>query len=50
MAFRKTISQDELRNKLSEKDKAAGPTYQPSRGGWYPAPAKPVPGTPKDGK
>lgn len=23
-------------------------TYQPSRGGHYPAPAKPVPGTPKD--
>jgi hypothetical protein len=22
-------------------------TYQASRGGWFPAPAKPVPGTPK---
>jgi hypothetical protein len=23
-------------------------TYQASRGGWYPAPDKPVPGTPKE--
>ena len=24
-------------------------TMQPSRGGWFPAPKKPVPGTPKKG-
>jgi len=23
-------------------------TYQASRGGWFPSPAKPVPGTPKE--
>ncbi|MER6549569.1 hypothetical protein [Streptomyces sp. NPDC001250] len=47
MAFRKSISQAELREKLSDEEKANGPTYQSSRGGWYPEPAKPVPGTPK---
>lgn len=25
-------------------------TYQASKGGYYPAPAKPVPGTPKEKK
>lgn len=25
-------------------------TYQASRGGWFPAKAKPVPGTPKKGE
>lgn len=48
MAFRKTISQDELRSNLSEKDQQSGPTYQSSRGGWYPETDKPVPGTPQN--
>ncbi|MFJ2608144.1 hypothetical protein ACIO13_24685 [Streptomyces sp. NPDC087425] len=49
MAFRKTISQDELREKLSPQERATGPTYQASRGGWLQEPTKPVPGTPKGG-
>lgn len=47
MPFRKTISQDELRESLTPEQRASGPTYQASRGGWFPEPAKPVPGTPK---
>jgi len=47
MAFRKSISQAELREKLSDEERASGPTYQSSRGGWFPEPTKPVPGTPK---
>ncbi|MFD5064525.1 hypothetical protein [Streptomyces sp. NPDC058394] len=50
MAFRLTISQDELREKLPADEQANGPTYQSSRGGWADEPEKPVPGTPKDGK
>ncbi|MFI5635064.1 hypothetical protein ACIA8E_38115 [Streptomyces sp. NPDC051664] len=51
MAFlRKTISQDELREKLPKSEQDSGPTYQSSRGGWFAKPEKPVPGTPKDGK
>ncbi|MBW5252984.1 hypothetical protein JGS39_29090 [Streptomyces sp. P01-B04] len=50
MAFRKTISQAELRDKLPERDQDSGPTYQSSRGGWFSAPEKPVPGAPKGGK
>ncbi|MEU3634590.1 hypothetical protein [Streptomyces fradiae] len=34
MAFRKTISQDELRQKLTAEERENGPVYQPSRGGW----------------
>ncbi|MET9365773.1 hypothetical protein ABZX93_33360 [Streptomyces sp. NPDC006632] len=47
MPFRKTISQDELRESLTPEQRASGPTYQASRGGWFPEPAKPVPGTPQ---
>lgn len=48
MAFRKSIPQDELRSKLSDEDREKhATTYQSSRGGWFTAPAKPVPGTPK---
>ncbi|MFC8879672.1 hypothetical protein [Streptomyces ardesiacus] len=47
MAFRKSISQAELREKLTPEQRASGPTYQSSRGGWFPEPAKPVPGTPQ---
>ncbi|MGC5401884.1 hypothetical protein ACPXCP_39860 [Streptomyces sp. DT20] len=50
MAFRQTISQSELRDKLPEDQQQSGPTYQASRGGWCPETDKPTPGTPKDGK
>ncbi|MEU5499905.1 hypothetical protein [Streptomyces griseofuscus] len=50
MAFRKSISQAELREKLTPEERANGPVYQASRGGHYPEPAKPVPGTPKDAR
>lgn len=51
MAFRKSVSQAELREKQSEQDRAQhATTYQPSRGGWFLEPVKPVPGTPKGGK
>jgi hypothetical protein len=50
MAFRKSIPQSELRDRLSQQDQDRhAPTYQSSRGGWLKAPAKPVPGTPKGG-
>uniref|UniRef100_UPI002F909C6C hypothetical protein n=1 Tax=Streptomyces virginiae TaxID=1961 RepID=UPI002F909C6C len=47
MAFRKTISQDELRQNLTPEQQQSGPTYQSSRGGWFPETDKPVAGTPK---
>ncbi|WP_331725182.1 hypothetical protein OG478_52855 (plasmid) [Streptomyces phaeochromogenes] len=47
MPFRKSISQAELRENLTPEQRASGPTYQASRGGWFPETAKPVPGTPK---
>ncbi|MET8832021.1 hypothetical protein ABZX40_40500 [Streptomyces sp. NPDC004610] len=47
MAFRKTISQDELRKRLPADEQETGPTYQSSRGGWFPEPVKPIPGTPQ---
>ncbi|WP_432158023.1 hypothetical protein [Streptomyces sp. bgisy153] len=47
MALRKSIPQAELREKLTPEQRASGPTYQASRGGWFPEPKKPVPGTPK---
>jgi hypothetical protein len=50
MAFRKSISQAELREKLSPEERANGPVYQSSRGGHFPEPTKPVPGTPKSEK
>jgi hypothetical protein len=50
MAFRRSISQDELRQKLAAEERESGPTYQSSRGGWFPEPVKPVPGTPKGGR
>ncbi|MFI7009989.1 hypothetical protein [Streptomyces sp. NPDC050145] len=48
MALRKSIPMSELRDNMSndDRDKHAT-TYQSSRGGHYPAPDKPVPGTPK---
>ncbi|MFB7747665.1 hypothetical protein [Streptomyces sp. NPDC056132] len=49
MAFRKTISQDELAKGLSDRDRANGNTYQASRGGHFPD-NKPVAGQPKDGR
>ncbi|MFD7868106.1 hypothetical protein [Streptomyces sp. NPDC059783] len=48
MAFRKTISQDELRSKLPAAEQTSGPVYQSSRGGHYPETEKPIPGTPQD--
>lgn len=46
--FRRSISQDELRAALPEAQKGRQVTvYQASRGGWFPKPKKPVPGTPK---
>lgn len=51
MAFRKSISQDELRQSMTaEQLERHATTYQASRGGWVPASAKPVPGTPKGDK
>ncbi|MFI2215141.1 hypothetical protein [Streptomyces sp. NPDC020141] len=47
MALRKTMPQAELRQKLPATEQETGPTYQASRGGWFPEPVKPVPGTPK---
>ncbi|MFF6976035.1 MULTISPECIES: hypothetical protein [Streptomyces] len=47
MAFRKTLSQDELRKRLPADEQETGPTYQSSRGGWFPEPVKPVAGNPK---
>ncbi|GGR71054.1 MULTISPECIES: hypothetical protein [Streptomyces] len=47
MAFRRSIPQAELRAKLTPEERANGPVYQASRGGWFKAPTKPVPGTPK---
>lgn len=37
-----TLAEDDPRRKAQET------TYQASRGGWYPTPDKPVPGTPKE--
>jgi hypothetical protein len=36
MAFRKSIPQSELREKLPKEDRENGNTYQSSRGGWFP--------------
>ncbi|WP_318202950.1 hypothetical protein [Streptomyces sp. SCL15-4] len=48
MAFRRSISQDELRARLSPEQRAQHETtYQASRGGHFPTPPKPIPGTPK---
>lgn len=50
LALRKIIAIADLGRHLSQEDTAEHETvYQPSRGGWFPAPAKPVPGTPKKG-
>jgi hypothetical protein len=49
MRFRRTISQDELRSGQPAKQRGQHETvYQASRGGHFPASAKPVPGTPKE--
>lgn len=51
MAFRKTISQAELRAGQPEEQKGQQATvYQPSRGGHFPLVKKPVPGTRKPKK
>jgi|GEM_PF-2070593 len=49
MALRNSIPMSELRDKMSsdDQDKHAT-TYQASRGGHYPEPDKPVPGTPQN--
>jgi len=47
MAFRKSVPMSELRESLTTEEKESGPTYQSSRGGWFPEQSKPVPGTPK---
>ncbi|WP_406157740.1 hypothetical protein [Streptomyces canus] len=50
MAFRKSVSQDELRESMSpERREQQATVYQASRGGHYPAEARPTPGTPQDG-
>ncbi|MEU7154101.1 hypothetical protein AB0B15_39730 [Streptomyces sp. NPDC045456] len=40
------LSSMPIRDESREDDEHAT-TYQASRGGWYPEPDKPVPGTPK---
>lgn len=48
--FRKSVSMDELRANQPEAQRGQNETtYQSSRGGWFPAKNKPVPGTPKKG-
>lgn len=50
MAFKRTGSQAELRAGMSPERVAQQETvYQASRGGHFPAEAKPVPGTPQEG-
>lgn len=45
MPFRRTITQDELRQKLTPEDREQHATdYRPSRGGWVQPAPKPVPG------
>lgn len=49
MALPKSIPLAKLRDKLPpEEIKRNETTYQSSRGGWFPAPDKPVPGTPQE--
>lgn len=48
MPFRKTVPISDLGKHLSQEEiDEQATTYQASRGGWFKAPAKPVPGTPK---
>lgn len=48
MAFRKSVSQEELRESMSpERREQQATVYQASRGGHFPIEEKPVPGTPK---
>lgn len=48
MAFRRTVPQEELRSKLTAEERARHETtYQASRGGHFPKPQRPTPGTPK---
>ncbi|MET9734301.1 hypothetical protein ABZZ79_27780 [Streptomyces sp. NPDC006458] len=48
MAFRRSIPQEELRANLTAEQLAEhATTYQPSRGGHFKKPEKPVPGTPQ---
>ncbi|MGW2672524.1 hypothetical protein ACWC5F_31315 [Streptomyces sp. NPDC001272] len=50
MAFRRTISQDELRQGQTDEDRERhATTYQASRGGWFKAEPKPVPGAGNSG-
>jgi hypothetical protein len=46
--FRTSVSQKELRAAMTEEQQAQhATTFQASRGGHFPEPEKPVPGTPK---
>lgn len=46
--FRRSVPQADLRGKLTPEEQAQhGTDYQASRGGWFKAPQKPVPGKPK---
>jgi hypothetical protein len=48
MAFRKSVSQEELRESMSpERREQQATVYQASRGGHFPAEDKPTPGTPQ---
>ncbi|MFE9776360.1 hypothetical protein ACFYOV_32835 [Streptomyces sp. NPDC005931] len=48
MAFRRSVPQADLRAKLTaEQREQHATTYQSSRGGHFPKPQQPVPGTPK---
>jgi hypothetical protein len=50
MPFRRSVPQQELREAMTEEQRAQhATTYQASRGGHYREPDKPVPGTPKKG-
>ncbi|MFE3853418.1 hypothetical protein ACFXPN_20060 [Streptomyces griseorubiginosus] len=50
MAFRKSVSQEELRQTMSpERLEQQKTTYQASRGGHFPAEDQPTPGTPQNG-
>lgn len=50
MAFRRSVSQQELRaTRTPEQQARHETTYQPSRGGWFKPAEKPVPGKPKKG-
>jgi hypothetical protein len=48
MAFRKSVSQEELRESMSpERREQQATVYQASRGGHFPAEDRPTPGAPQ---